>query len=106
MGNLTGFYLSAHSFGGYLMGNYAAGYHKHIKKLLLVSPIGIIVRPKEYDAIKAVKERFSNGNSKGPPSWALSAFGIAWKRKISVFGIARTVGRKQTLKRMDAFVAR
>lgn len=42
MGNLTDFYLSAHSFGGYIMGNYAAAYHKHIKKVLLVSPIGVI----------------------------------------------------------------
>ena len=31
MGNLTGFYLAAHSFGGYVMGNYAVKYHQHIK---------------------------------------------------------------------------
>lgn len=41
-----------------------------------------------------------------PPNWVISAFGLAWKRKISVFGVARTVGRDATLKRMNAFVAR
>jgi alpha-beta hydrolase superfamily lysophospholipase len=58
MGNLTDFYLSAHSFGGYIMGNYAAAYHKHIKKVLLVSPIGIKERPKDYDVVAVAKERF------------------------------------------------
>ena len=29
--DITGFYLAAHSFGGYVMGNYAVKYHQHIK---------------------------------------------------------------------------
>ena len=41
MGGLTDFYLVGHSFGGYLVGNYAAKYHQHIKKVLLLSPIGV-----------------------------------------------------------------
>ena len=41
MGNLKDFYLVGHSFGGYMMGNYANQYYKHIKKLILVSPVGI-----------------------------------------------------------------
>jgi cardiolipin-specific phospholipase len=40
-GNLTGFILAGHSFGGYTVGNYACEYPQHIKKLLLISPIGI-----------------------------------------------------------------
>ena len=52
MGNLTNFYLAAHSYGGYIMGNYACAYHKHIKKLLLLSPIGIKERPKDFDVFE------------------------------------------------------
>jgi pimeloyl-ACP methyl ester carboxylesterase len=40
-GNLTGFVLAGHSFGGYISGNYAAKYPQHVKKLLLISPIGV-----------------------------------------------------------------
>lgn len=39
--DLTNFYLTGHSFGGYLVGIYALKYHQHIKKLLFLSPIGI-----------------------------------------------------------------
>ena len=45
MGHLTGFYLAGHSFGGYIVGSYAAKYNKHIKKLILLSPVGIRVKP-------------------------------------------------------------
>jgi pimeloyl-ACP methyl ester carboxylesterase len=38
---LTNFYLIGHSFGGYIAGNYALKHHAHIKKLLLLSPVGI-----------------------------------------------------------------
>ena len=41
MGNLKDFYLSGHSFGGYLVSNYAVKYPQYIKKLLLLSPIGV-----------------------------------------------------------------
>ena len=40
MGNLTDFYLAGHSFGGYISGIYALKYHQHIRKLILISPIG------------------------------------------------------------------
>ena len=38
---LTDFYLVGHSFGGYSVGHYAVKYPQHVKKLLLLSPIGI-----------------------------------------------------------------
>ena len=41
MDDLKDFYLVGHSFGGYLVGNYAAQYPQHIKKLMLLSPIGV-----------------------------------------------------------------
>jgi pimeloyl-ACP methyl ester carboxylesterase len=39
--NLTKFILAGHSFGGYLVGNYAIYYPQHVKKLLMFSPIGV-----------------------------------------------------------------
>ena len=37
----TDFYMAAHSFGGYISGNYMLKHHQHIKKLIFLSPIGI-----------------------------------------------------------------
>lgn len=41
MGNITDFFLVGHSFGGYMCGQYALQYPKHIRKLLLLSPVGV-----------------------------------------------------------------
>lgn len=49
MNNLTDFYLMAHSFGGYISSHYAVRYPQHIKKLLLLSPIGLRPAPKDED---------------------------------------------------------
>mmetsp|Transcript_5064 Transcript_5064/g.8633 ORF Transcript_5064/g.8633 Transcript_5064/m.8633 type:complete len:200 (+) Transcript_5064:11-610(+) len=38
---LTGFTLMGHSFGAYICSNYTLKYHKHVKKLILLSPIGM-----------------------------------------------------------------
>ena len=37
----TDFYVGAHSFGGYTTGWYSVKYPQHIKKLILISPVGI-----------------------------------------------------------------
>lgn len=42
MDNLSDFYLAGHSFGAYLIGNYALEYSQHIRKILLISPIGVV----------------------------------------------------------------
>ena len=41
MDELKDFYLAGHSFGGYMVGNYATQYHQYIKKLILISPVGV-----------------------------------------------------------------
>ena len=38
---LKNFYLMGHSFGAYILGNYAIKYPQYIKKLILLSPIGL-----------------------------------------------------------------
>ncbi len=42
MNNLQDFYLAGHSFGAYLIGNYAIQYSQHIRKIILISPIGVV----------------------------------------------------------------
>ena len=49
MGNLTDFILCAHSYGGYLSGTYASKHPQHIKKLVLLSPLGLKLRPDNFD---------------------------------------------------------
>jgi len=39
--------LAGHSIGGYIAGNYAIKYFQRIKKLVLLSPIGVRPREKE-----------------------------------------------------------
>ena len=46
--NITQFVLAGHSFGGYVTGLYATKYPQHIKKLLLLSAIGLQVKPEGY----------------------------------------------------------
>ena len=66
MGNLTDFYLAAHSYGGYLFGSYAAMYPQHVRKLLLLSPLGTKQVPENF---KLENMRFMRGA--GPPRWAV-----------------------------------
>ena len=91
---LSGFYLAGHSFGGYLMGTYAALYPLHIKKLILLSPLGIKRRPENF---KAKNMFYPEGY--GPPNWAK---GISEKRwgKIVPMNIAKRVGTEKLSKKM------
>ena len=57
MGDITQFYLIAHSFGGYVMGNYAVAYPQHIKQLCLLSPIGVLQRPEGFDWFEDRKQK-------------------------------------------------
>lgn len=58
MGDLKDFYLAGHSFGGFICGHYAIKYPQYIKKLLMLSPVGLPKRPDNFDLSK---ERFKNG---------------------------------------------
>ena len=78
-GDLKDFYLAGHSFGGYVCGNYAIKYPQYIKKLLMLSPVGVCKKPDNYD--------FSTNKS----TFA-SIVRSAWKNKWSPFGILRNSG--------------
>ena len=47
--NISGFFLVAHSLGGYLASLYYNEFPQHVNKLLLISPIGFMQRPDDFD---------------------------------------------------------
>jgi pimeloyl-ACP methyl ester carboxylesterase len=109
MNNLTNFYLAGHSFGGYLVGNYALKYHKHIKKLVLLSPVGIRVPVKQLDGyeefvMKAKQVRAQGGAA--PPLYYHAIMKILWRQEMSPFGFIKFVGDKQTKKLLAGYLDR
>lgn len=101
---ISQFYLTGHSFGGYVVGNYAVKYHQYIKKLLLLSPIGVReLTPEEIKAGSADWENRFKGR-KGPPKWARMIAKAGWGKKVSPFGLARFAGKKTALKYISRYV--
>lgn len=97
---LTKFCLVGHSFGGFIASNYALKYPEHIKKLVLLSPIGMYVPSKDdiRNPIGLLKKlRKENPNQKGPPIWALRIFSWFWNWKITIFTAMRFMGQYRTL---------
>lgn len=90
--NLTGFFLAAHSFGGYLMGTYASLYPQHIKKLLLLSPLGIKQRPEAYSLKRMV---YPEGY--GPPNW-VKGFQEKFWGKVVPGSIVRKIGPERMVR--------
>ena len=90
---LTDFFLLGHSYGGYMAGSYASKYHQHIKKLILMSPVGLR-QPSDSRDYLALME-----GKKRSPFYARGANVIvesAWKRKITPLSIYRCCGYKNT----------
>jgi pimeloyl-ACP methyl ester carboxylesterase len=90
--DLTDFYLAAHSFGGYLMGTYASQYPEHIKKLLLLSPLGIKGRPENFNL-----KRMIYPEGYGPPNW-VKGFSQALWGKIVPGAIVRKIGPERAVR--------
>jgi pimeloyl-ACP methyl ester carboxylesterase len=84
-GSLTDFYLAGHSFGGYISALYALKYKQNIKKLLMLSPVGVCIKPEGFDVKKLQKGR-------GPPTFIRKMFLSAWENKWSPFGLMRKTG--------------
>ena len=115
--DLTDFYLTAHSYGGYMCGHYAVKYHQHVKKLLLLSPIGSKApRPDQllpgYDANKdwAERQKKMAANAppgrRGPPAFIRPLIKYTWNNKISPFSFARKFPTGTVLKGIGNYVER
>lgn len=87
---LEKFILAGHSFGGYIVGNYALKYYKHIEKLQLISPIGIRVPPENENWEHRHQNRAQSGE--GPATWVRPLVKIVWLKKLSPFGVGRFLG--------------
>jgi pimeloyl-ACP methyl ester carboxylesterase len=110
-GNITNFVLAGHSFGGYLVGNYAVKYHQHVKKLLLISPIGIRQPQVDMEVLEKKdtwQEKLHKGGAENsdesPPVWLKPTFDFVWSNKISPFGIGRFMGETQTKGIIERYV--
>lgn len=93
---LKDFVLIGHSFGGYICGNYALKYPDKIKKLIMLSPLGLKLTDV---AIDESGETISKNNQQLNPT-AFDEFPIVvqkglsfiWERKISPFECFRFLG--------------
>ena len=90
MNNLKSFYLVGHSFGGYIAGSYTCKYPQHVKKLILVSPIGIRVPPKDESWEERIEKRSRQGG--GPPKWVKPTVKYFWYNRISPFSFGKVLG--------------
>ena len=86
------------------MGNYSLKYHAHVKKLVLLSPIG--VRPIEKSENTSEESKFRTMLDDDHPSWQVELARLTWKNKISPFGINRFLGRRQSLDMFQGYVER
>ena len=75
MGNLTNFYIGAHSYGAYLFGTYASLYPQHVRKLVLLSPLGVKGAPEDFSISRMV---FKTKKGRGPPKWAIPIIRATW----------------------------
>ena len=97
---MTDFVLVGHSYGGYISGTYAAKFPQHIKKLILLSPLGVKIPPSNW---KSENMRFRGG--RGPPKWAASLSKFAWG-KFTPFAIARKLPTYKVKKTLASYVRR
>ena len=49
-----GFILAGHSFGGYVSGLYTVKYPSNVRKLLMLSPLGVSRMPHDFDLNKEI----------------------------------------------------
>ena len=108
MNNLTGFYIAGHSFGGYIVGNYALKYKQHIKRTLLISPIGVRDPPKPklsgIDEYIRVATKISE--MKGQPAVKLHDklfMRLFWSEGKSMFTLLKLLGESNASKLIDDF---
>ena len=82
--------LLGHSFGGHLAARYAMAHPTKMKKLILLSPVGMQVKPEGYD-----QKRFSLQTSKYQKFKEETKANL-WEKNWSPMSIARGVGGAAT----------
>lgn len=97
MGDIKGFILAGHSFGGYISGLYACKYPQYIKKLLMLSPVGIAAKSNNLDFYQKLCKQLDKQKRTKPPKWFFKCcFGCVhrlWGCKCSPFAVMRKCGK-------------
>lgn len=99
---LTGFYLAAHSFGGYIMGNYALKYTQHIKRVILISPIG--VKPVFPGEPPLHPYKRFEGKVNAPPRGSAFLGRYLWNKRMSPLTPGRYAPRRLSLHILRKYV--
>lgn len=89
IGDITQFVLIGHSFGGYICGMYASKYFFHVKKLILLSPLGVSREPDVFDHDEFIKVICSGQQNK--VMFTISK--TIYLKRYSPFAVMRTLGR-------------
>lgn len=98
MNYLTDFVLVGHSYGGYIAGTYASLYPQHIKKLILLSPLGLKFKPNGF---KIENCKFEDG--KAPPRCATSIYKRLWG-KFTPFSYYRKISESRVRESLTGYV--
>ena len=101
MGDIRDFFLAGHSFGGYICGHYAIKHSDKIRKLLMLSPAGVVVKPENY-VFGVARPR----NGQGPPKFVQNIARLTWKHKWSPFGMMRKSGGLIGKKLIKTYITR
>lgn len=98
--DISQFIMVGHSYGSYLSGTYASIYPQHIKKLILLSPLGLKFKPQNF---KMENVRLQEG--KAPPKCALQIQKMLWG-KFTPFSLYRGRGmsEKGVIKSLTGYV--
>lgn len=90
MGDIRGFILAGHSFGGYISGHYAIKYKKYVKKLLMLSPFGVPKRLFRDDQFEEFYDKVKpRPGGRKPPKFIFKIWRKVWQKKWSPFGVLR-----------------
>ena len=89
---LTGFYLAGHSFGGHQVGHYTLRYPQHVKKLLLLSAIGIKSYPEDKLSEDAIMDDIRAEDPARANSWFFTIARSAWRNEYAAFRLVRCCG--------------
>jgi len=100
-GEFTQFILAGHSLGGYIIGNYALKHHRHMKKLIFLSPIGLKAKETEEEW-EGLEEKFQELQEF--PFWFKQLTRWTWKNQVSPFGVNRLLGQRQSYSMVKNYI--
>lgn len=102
-------YFMGHSFGGYILGNYALRYPQYVEKILFVSPIGFRIREEGEDDWERFEAKSKEVKEAGgdPPSLRTKIWvKLQWSSKTSPFSLCKVVGKQQTKVLIEDYMLR